>query len=160
MAAPMQISDLSPGYGVKLQVDATPGQAFPDDAAWGATCWTRDLGGGRVAGFGAQVQHDALTVGLYDDRSGAFAPLRTAREDDLTGAGKKSHLTLRCVQDAASGSAVAHVSARVGGTTVAVSYDSGADHQPWTPADGLGLVAAGQGADVFYDHVVVTAQQP
>jgi hypothetical protein len=159
MPAPLRIRDLSPGYGVKIEVDATPGRSFPDEAAWGATCWTRDLGGGRVTGFGVDVAPDVLTVGLYDEQTGAFHPLKTERHDGLTKAGKKSHLTLRCGQVASSGTAVAKISAQLDGSAaVAVSYDSSPGHDPWTPADGLGLVAAGQGADVFYDHVVVTPQ--
>lgn len=159
MPAPLRIRDLSPGYGVQVDVDATPGQGFPDDAAWGATCWTRDLGGGRVAGFGAHVQPDGLTVGIYDSKTGAFDALKVVPAEDLTKPGKKRHLTLRCVQVASSGAAVAQIRAQVdGSTTAAVSYGADAQDRDWSVAEGLGLVAAGQGADVFYDHVVVTAR--
>jgi hypothetical protein len=159
LTAPLRISDLSPDDGVLVDVDATPARTFPADAAWGATCWTRDLGGGRVAGFGAYVQADALTVGIYDDKTGAFDALQKKTDEGLSKPGKKSHLTLRCVQDTSSGSAVAKIRAEVNGSTAAsVTYDHSAGHRAWSVADGLGLVAAGQGADVFYDHVVVTGQ--
>jgi hypothetical protein len=158
MPAPVKLTDLSPGYGVQVDVDATPGRAFPHDAAWGATCWTRDLGGGKIAGFGAQVQPDGLTIGVYDQSTGAFDPLQRQAEQGMSKSGEKSHLTLQCVLDTSSGSAVAKIRAQVDGSKAAsVSYDHRAGHKAWLPADGLGLLAAGEGADVFYDHVVIAA---
>jgi hypothetical protein len=158
MTAPLELSELSPGYGVQVDLDATPGRAFPQDAAWGATCWTRDLGGGKIAGFGAQVQPDALTIGVYDQSTGAFHPLQKQSDQGMSKSDKKSHLTLRCTLDTSSGSAVAKIRAQVDGSKAAsVSYDHAAGHEAWVPADGLGLVAAGEGADVFYDQVVIAA---
>ena len=96
MPAPFRLSDLSPDYGVQLDVDATLGQGFPPDAAWGATCWTRDLGNGRVAGFGAYVQPDDLTVGIYDAGTGAFTPLQHRHQTGISGTGQEEppHLAL------------------------------------------------------------------
>lgn len=159
LRAPLRVGDLSQDYGVQIETDATLGQQFPPTAAWGATCWTRDLGDGRVAGFGAYVQPDVVTVGLYNQTSGVFQPLERHRADGLSEPGKRSHLVLRCTQDTSTGDAKARIEVELDGTAaLTLSYANSVKNFGWAPADGVGLLVAGKDADVFYDHVVVTGR--
>ena len=157
LAAPLRTSDLAPDYGVQIDTDATLGQEFSPDAAWGAACWTRDLGEGRIAGFAAHVQPGVLTVGLYDENDGTFQPLGSHKSTDISAPGKKSHLMLRCRQVSSALGPAARIDAQVdGATSVSVRYLRSVKNYPWSPAEGLGLLVAGQGADAFYDNVVVS----
>jgi hypothetical protein len=157
LAAPLRISDLAQDYGVQVDTDATLGREFSADAAWGAACWTRDLGDGRIAGFAAHVQPGVLTVGLYDENDGTFQPLGTRKSASISAPGKKSHLMLRCRQVSSALGPAARIDAQVdGATSVSVRYLRSVKNYAWSPADGLGLLVAGQGADAFYDNVVVS----
>ena len=157
LTAPLLVRPLSPDDAVQVDTDATPGGEFSPDAAWGAACWTHDLGDGRVAGFAAQVQPGVLTVGLYDESTGAFRPLRSHRDQSISVPGKKSHLMLRCHKVASALGPAARIDAQLdGATAVSVRYLQSVKNYAWAPSDGVGLLVAGQGADAFYDHVVVT----
>ncbi len=156
LTAPVAASDLADDYGVQVDADATLGQGFPEEAAWGATCWTRPVGQDRIAGFAVYVQPERITLGLYDETTGAFKPLKQRDAEGLAKAGEKSHLTLRCRQDTSSGSAVARIDAALNGAPMlSLEYANSVKTHAWQPADGIGLLAAGKGADVFYDHVVL-----
>jgi hypothetical protein len=157
LSAPVRVSELADDYGVRIETDATLGHEFPATAAWGATCWTRDLGQGRVAGFAVYVQPDLMTLGIYDEGTGVFRPLARHAVDSASTPGDKSHLTLRCAQSTSSGGVKASIQAELqDGPTLAVSYARSVKNYAWSPADGVGLLAAGKGADVFYDHVVIS----
>ncbi len=158
LPAPVKVSDLSSDYAVQIDTDATMAKSFPDEAAWGASCWTRPVGAGQIAGFGVYVQPKQITVGLFDQSTGAFRPLKSDDSQGLVKPGEKSHLTMTCRQDTASGAPVATVKVQINGKpTIAVSYARSVKDYAWQTADGVGLLAAGQGADVFYDNVVVSA---
>jgi hypothetical protein len=142
-----------------VDTDATMAKAFPDEAAWGATCWTRPVGNGQIAGFGVYVQPEKVTIGLFDQSTGAFKPLKSTDASGLVKPGEKSHLTMTCRQDTSGGGVAADVRVRINGKpTVAVSYPRSVQDYAWQVADGVGLLAAGQGADVFYDHVVIAGK--
>ena len=96
MTAPVQVSALADDYGVQVDTDATLGQAFPPEAAWGITCWTRKTRQGQIAGFAVYVQLNAVTIGLYDEDTGDFEPLKELEAEGLTTPGEKTHLMLRC----------------------------------------------------------------
>ena len=156
LAAPLKVSDLSSDYAVQIDTDATMAQTFPDEAAWGATCWTRPVGAGQIAGFGVYVQPKKITLGLFDQFTGAFKPLKSDDSASLVKPGEKSHLTMTCRQDTVSGAPVAAVKVQINGKpTIAVSYARSVKNYGWQTADGIGLLAAGKGADVFYDNVVI-----
>jgi hypothetical protein len=159
LTAPLAVSDLSQDWGVQVDTDATMAKTFPDEAAWGATCWTRPVGDGQIAGFGVYVQPAEVTIGLFDQSTGAFKPLKSTEADGLVKPGEKSHLTMTCRQDTSSGGLAADVKVRINGKpTVAVSYAQSVKNYAWQTGDGVGLLAAGQGADVFYDNVVVAGR--
>jgi hypothetical protein len=159
LTAPLKISDLSSDYAVQIDTDATMSKTFPDEAAWGATCWTRPIADGQIAGFGVYVQPKKATIGLFDESSGDFKPLKSTDSDGLVKPGEKSHLTMTCRQDTASGGPAAVVKVQINGKpTVAVSYARSVKNYDWQPADGVGLLAAGKGADVFYDNVVIAGK--
>ena len=159
LTAPLKVSDLSSDYAVQIDTDATMAQSFPDDAAWGATCWTRPVAGGQIAGFGVYVQPKKVTLGLFDQSTGAFKPLKSNDAEGLVKPGEKSHLTMTCRQDTDAGSPVAAVKVQLNGKpTIAVSYPRSVKNYAWVTADGIGLLAAGKGADVFYDNVVIAGK--
>jgi hypothetical protein len=159
MAAPVGVSDLSADYSVQVDADATMAQAFPDEAAWGATCWTRPVGEDQIAGFGVYVQPAKVTIGVFDQFSGAFRPLKSNDAEGLVVPGEKSHLTMTCRQGTDAGSPVAVVQVELNGKpTVAVTYAKSVKNYSWQVADGVGLLAAGKGADVFYDNVVIAGK--
>ena len=158
LTAPMKLSDVSSDYSVQVDADATMSQSFPDEAAWGATCWTRPLASGRVAGFGVYVQPQKITLGVFDQFTGAFKPLKTHDSEGLVKPGEKSHLTMTCREDTAADSPAAAVKVQINGKpTIAVTYARSVKNFGWQTADGIGLLAAGKGADVFYDNVVIAA---
>src|ERR1700712_1990883 len=159
LTAPVRVSELSADYAVQVDADATMSKAFPDDAAWGATCWTRPVGNGQITGFGVYVQTMKVTIGLFDQHTGAFKPLKSTDSGGLVKPGEKCHLTLSCQQDTSSGGSAAAVKVQINGKpAVALSYAKSVKNYGWEPADGAGLLAAGQGADVFYDNVVVAGR--
>jgi hypothetical protein len=156
LTAPVKISDISSDYAVQIDTDATMSKTFPDDAAWGATCWTRPVPNGQIAGFGVYVLPKKVSIGLFDQSSGDFKPLKSAGSDGLVKPGKKSHLTMTCHLDATSDGPDAVVNVQINGKpTLAVSYPKSVNNYDWQPADGVGLLAAGKGADVFYDNVEI-----
>jgi hypothetical protein len=159
LAAPLKVSDLSSDYAVQVDADATMAKTFPDDAAWGATCWTRPVADGQIAGFGVYVQPKKVTLGLFDQSTGAFKPLKSIDSGGLVKPGEKSHLTMTCHQDTESGATVAAVKVQINSKpTIAVSYARSVKNYVWQTADGVGLLAAGKGADVFYDNVVIAGK--
>ena len=121
-------------------------KTFPDEAAWGATCWTRPVGGGQIAGFGVYVQPQEVTIGLFDQSTGAFKPLKSIDAGGLVKPGEKSHLTMTCRQDTSSAGPAAVVKVQINGKpTIALSYARSVKNYAWQTADGVGPARRGPG---------------
>jgi hypothetical protein len=159
LTAPIAASALAKDYGVRIEADATMGQAFPEDGAWGAACWTRALEEGGYAGFGAYVQPTRVTLGIFDEDTGAFTPLEHNDVGGLVKARSVNHLRLTCRQDTSEGSATADLAVELNGEkVVSTSYGGGVGDLGWEAADGVGLLAAGKDADVFFDNVEISGK--
>ena len=158
ITAPVKVTELADDYGVQIDADVVPGQNFPPNAAWGASCWTSPLQGSRFSGFGVYVQPSTATIGLWDQYTGAFKPLKGRDVSAVVKPGQKNHLSLSCVQAPAAGGAEARIAVQVNGSEVgSLHYANSVKNFGWKPADGVGLFVAGKGADAFYDNVVIAA---
>ena len=159
VTSPVQVTELANDYGVQIETDAVSGEGFPANAAWGASCWTALVDGGGFSGFGVYVQQGTATLGLWNQYTGEFKPLKNRDVSGLVKAGQKNHLTLSCRQESASGGAQARIDVELNGSAaVSIAYANSVQNFGWKPADGVGLLVAGKGADVFYDDVVITGK--
>jgi hypothetical protein len=157
-AAPVKVTDLANDYGVRIEADAVMGQDFPGTAAWGASCWTGATDSAGPTGFGVYVQPGAVTVGVWSD-GGEFKPLKSRDVSKIVKPAEKNHLALSCRQDTSNGPVEAAIGVELNGSSVlSTSYAKSVQNVSWEVGDGVGLLVAGKGGDVFYDDVVVTGK--
>ncbi len=157
-AAPVKVTDLANDYGVTIETDAVMGQNFPASAAWGASCWTGADDAAGLTGFGVYVQPKSATVGVWSD-GGEFKPLKSGDVAKVVKPAEKNHLVLSCRQGTSKGAVEAVIDVELNGSpVVSTSYGKGVQNASWEVGDGVGLLVAGKGGDVFYDDVVVTGK--
>ena len=160
--APASLEDVAPDGDVTIDVDATEGEDFSDLGAYGVTCWNQKTKDGAAeAGFLLYVDHEAAYIGLWGDFSGNYVELA---KEDIGGAlvgGQANHLTATCRQGTSDdGAEQAELALQVNGDeVVSATYEKTEANADWEVGNGVGLVTAGTGADVFYDNFRAVAAE-
>jgi hypothetical protein len=156
--APVVVSDLAPDHAIRVDVDTTEDEGMSDLGAYGITCWNRPTEDGAAeAGFLLYVDHESAYIGLWGAFSGNYEEIA---KEDLGGAlepGEPNHLRATCRPGTSEdGTTRAELALQVNGDeVVSASYAQGGGSADWEVGDGVGLVAAGAGADVLFDNVRV-----
>jgi hypothetical protein len=151
--APASVSALAADYGVRVDVDTTTGPEMPDTGAYGITCWNHPTtDGAGDAAFLLYVDASSAIIGFWDDVSGEYVQVA---EEPLSGElrpGQANHLTATCRREGGRARLRLQVN---GAEVVTATYGQDGDHR-WAVGDGVGLVTAGEGADVFFDDFVLS----
>jgi hypothetical protein len=159
--APYDISKAASDYSVQVDVDATPGQQFAASNRLGIVCWEHAIpgGGGATSAFLLQVSESRAYIGLWDSVDGSYHELKSAPATDALNPSGTNHLTAQCLQGSDNGSATAQMSLSVNGAkTISVDYAKSAKTYEWAPGASVGVLAIGEGSDIFYDNFAVTGK--
>ena len=155
--APTTVSSISDDYAVTVDVDTRTAEGMSDLGAYGITCWnhpTQDEAGDSA--FLLYVDAKTAILGLWDEISAAYVPIAERPLSGELTPGESNHLTATCRRAGKAGAPRAELALSVNGSeVVSGTYTGTADH-PWNVGDGVGLVTAGEGADVLYDNFEVT----
>ena len=155
--APTTVSSISDDYAVTVDVDTRTAEGMSDLGAYGITCWnhpTQDEAGDSA--FLLYVDAKTAILGLWDEISAAYVPIAERPLSGELTPGESTHLTATCRRAGKAGAPRAELALSVNGSeVVSGTYTGTADH-PWNVGDGVGLVTAGEGADVLYDNFEVT----
>lgn len=158
--APFDVVDAAPDYSVQVDVDATPGSTFPSGGFLGVDCWEHAVkdGGGATSAFLLQISGSEALIGLWDDLTGKFHQIAARPAAGVLKSGATNHLTAQCLQGTDAGGAAAQLSLTVNGTkVVSATYARSTKNWEWQVGNKVGLLAVGQGSDVFYDNFAITA---
>jgi len=152
--APAKASSISSKYSVQLDVDAVPGNHMQPSNAAGLVCWEHSAkDGSSSSAFLFTISGDTAEVGLWDNTDGTYHAISSQASTALKFDGSVNHISATCKQDNSTGTPQAVLSMSVNGQlAVQASYASNTSNFPWTVGDGIGVVASGNGADVFYDN--------
>lgn len=154
--APLDITSISPSYGVKIEVDAIRNQTMPGGDDEGISCWEHPAkSGGGTAAFLFFFNSARVEIGLWDGEDGSYHRIAQKAVSLLHTDGQTAdHLTADCIQN---GDGSAGLAMSVNGQVVlSASYAHSVHDYEWDPANKVGLLAGGQGADVFYDNFAVS----
>ena len=155
--APTTVSSITDDYAVTVDVDTRTAEGMSDLGAYGITCWnhpTQDEAGDSA--FLLYVDAKTAILGLWDEISAAYVPIAERPLSGELTPGESNHLTATCRRAGKAGAPRAELALSVNGSeVVSGTYTGTADH-PWNVGDGVGLVTAGEGADVLYDNFEVT----
>jgi hypothetical protein len=158
--APYDITDAANDYSVRVDVDATPGDGFGGNNQLGITCWEHEIeegGDGTTSAFLLQLSGTAAMIGLWDGADGSYQLLKSVPARTVLDTSATNHLTAQCIQGTASGSTHAQLSLAVNGAEViSISYAKSIANYDWSVGARVGLLAVGEGSDVFYDNFAIT----
>lgn len=158
--APADVAAISTGYGIRLDVDAVPDATMPAGASFGLSCWEHPARDARnVAAFVFLVSATTTRIGRWSDIDGAYHDIVTApTPGGPTIGGRANHVTATCVRSRSGAAAVARLAISVNGVrAAATTYAGHGGADGWSVGRHVGLLAAGRGADVFYDNFALTA---
>ena len=156
--APAKASSISASFSVKLDVDAVLGNHMQMSSAAGMVCWEHTAKyTSSSSAFLFTISGDTAEVGLWDNTDGTYHAILSKASTALHFDGSVNHISVTCKQDTSTGTPQAVLSMTVNGQpSLQTSYASNATNFPWVIGDGIGVVASGNGADVFYDNFGVT----
>ena len=152
--APAKASSISADFSVRLDVDAVLGQHMAKTNAAGMVCWEHTAKDQTSSSaFLFTISGDTAEVGLWDNTDGTYHVIQSKASAVLRFDGSVNHITITCKQDTSTGTPRADLSMTVNGQpSLQAGYASNATNFPWTIGDGIGVVASGNGADIFYDN--------
>jgi hypothetical protein len=154
--APVDITNISHDYSVEIDVDATPYRTMPLSTSAGIDCWAHKSNG-HTSAFLFFVNPSTVEIGLWDETTGAYHKIASKSDAGLVKTdGSVNHLTAACVQASHGGGATAELGIKINGTVALVThYDQSERNYSWSVAPNVGVLASGQGSDVFYDNFAV-----
>jgi hypothetical protein len=159
--APVDIATVSADDNVQVDVDAALAPTMPAGGGFGLTCWEHaSKDGASTSAFVFQVTSTDTSIGLWSATDGAYHDIVSEKTPGpLKPAGTRNHVTATCVRVSAGGSQRAQLSIAVNGAAVAaVTYAKSVKSYPWDVGPHVGLLASGQGSDIFYDNFALTAK--
>ena len=159
--APFDVTDVAKDYSVQLDVDAVLGQGFGGSNEIGFVCWEHPIegGGGTTSAFLLEISESTATVGLWDAADGKYHEITSAAATGALNPTATNHLTGLCLQDASNGTPQAQLSLSVNGTSVvSANYAKSVSTYDWDVGEQVGLLAIGEGSDVFYDNFAITGK--
>jgi hypothetical protein len=159
--APFNVAEAANDYSVQVDVDASLGQGFGPTNEIGIVCWEHPIqgGGGTTSAFLLELSESKATIGLWDGTDGSYHEITSAAADGALSTTGWTHLTGLCLMGTSAGSAQAQLSLTVNGTTVvSANYAKSVSTYDWDVGDRVGLLAIGEGSDVFYDNFAVTGK--
>jgi hypothetical protein len=156
--APVDITKISHDYSVQIDVDAIPYHSMPLSTSAGIDCWEHKSNG-HTAAFLFFVDPSTVEIGLWDEFNGEYHKIASKSDAGLVKTdGSPNHLTVACVQGEHHGGVTAELGIKINGKVALVtSYDKSVHNYEWSVGPGVGLLASGKGADVFYDNFAVTS---
>lgn len=159
--APYDIINAATDYSVQLDVDASPGPGFGVRDELGFACWEHPVqpGGSVTSAFLLQLSESKATIGLWDETDGSYHEIRSAAAPGALSPTGWTHLTGRCVLGNNAGSPLAELRLAVNGTpVVSASYAKTPTNYDWDIGERVGLLAIGDGSNVYYDNFAVTGR--
>jgi hypothetical protein len=159
--APYDVTDAANDYSVQVDVDATPGEGFGGTNELGVVCWEHEIegAGGVTSAFLLELSLTEAKIGLWDGADGSYHEITSAAAAGALDPAGTSHLTAQCIQGTSNGQAQAQLSLSVNGAeVVSVNYAKGLSTYDWSVGEHVGLLAIGEGSDVFYDNFAVTGK--
>lgn len=156
--SPIKATDVSNNYSVQLDADVVAGTNSPATSGAGFVCWHKELSDGGSTGFVLSVTGTTAEIGLWDGIDGTYHAIASKPVSGLQ-AGQMAHLTALCIQGSSQGGSQAQLSLAVNGTVaVTAAYDKSLKTYDWSVADGIAVIAQGQGSDFFYDNFALTSK--
>jgi hypothetical protein len=159
--APYDITGAANDYSVQVDVDALPGQGFGPTNELGFVCWEHPVAGraGVTSAFLLELSESKATIGLWDATDGSYHEITSAVATGALSTTGWTHLTGLCLQGTSAGSAQAQLSLSVAGTpVVSANYDKDVSTYEWGVGEKVGLLAIGEGSDVYYDNFAITGK--
>lgn len=158
--APFDITDAASDYSVQVDVDAALGQSFTSANAIGIACWEHRIAdGGTTSAFLLELDESTATIGLWDGTDGSYHEITSAPADGALSPTGWTHLTALCLRGTAGGAPQAQLSLTVNGAAlVSANYAKSVSNYDWDVGDRVGLLAIGEGSDVFYDNFAITGR--
>ena len=157
--APYDITQAATDYSVQVDVDAALGQSFTPTNEIGIVCWEHRIGGGTTSAFLLELSESKATIGLWDGTDGSYHEITSAAATGALSPTGWTHLTALCLTGTSGGSVQAQLSLSVNGSTlVSANYAKSASTYDWDVGDRVGLLAIGEGSDVFYDNFAITGK--
>lgn len=156
--APVDITKISHDYSVEIDVDAIPYHTMPLTTSAGIDCWAHKSNG-HTSAFLFFVDPSTVEIGMWDEDTGAYHKIASKSDAGLVKTdGSPNHFTAACVQAEHSGGVSAELGIKINGKVALVThYDKSDKTYPWSVGPSVGVIASGQGADVFYDNFAVTS---
>lgn len=159
--APFDIHDVANDSSVQVDVDATLAQQMPADDLIGITCWEHEIadGGGAVSAFVLEASQGEAKIGLWDDINGDYHEIASSKVGAALDPSGTNHLTAVCVQGVGRSGVQAELALKANGKTlVTATYPKTDRTYDWNVGSSVGVLAAGEGSDVFYDNFAVTSR--
>lgn len=156
--APVDITKISHDYSVQIDVDAIPYHSMPLSTSAGIDCW-QHKSNGHTAAFLFFVDPSTVEIGMWDELNGEYHKIASKSDAGLVKTdGSPNHFTVACVQSSHNGGATAELGIKINGKVALVTrYDKSLKNYEWSVGPGVGLLASGKGADIFYDNFAVTS---
>lgn len=159
--APVEITEIAHDYSVQLDVDATLGSQMPAGDIIGFTCWEHEIegGNGATSAFLIEVNQTEAKIGLWDDVTGDYHEIASKPAHGVLDPSGTNHLTAVCIQGNGRSGVEAVLGLKVNRKVlVTAKYAKTAKTYDWSVGKQVGLLAAGEGADVFYDNFAIRSQ--
>jgi hypothetical protein len=154
--APFDITTIAPNFSVKIDVDAIRGQSMPAAGDEGISCWEHQAASGAgPSAFLFFLDADRVEIGLWDGENSDYHRIAQKTLSVLHTDGQTAdHLTAECLQTS-NGSAALSIAVN-GQAVLSTTYANGVQSFEWRPAGKVGVLAGGQGSDVFYDNFAIS----
>jgi hypothetical protein len=159
--APYNVTDAAKDHSVQVDVDAAIGQNFGATNEIGIVCWEHPIegGGGTTSAFLLELSETEATIGLWDGTDGSYHEITSAAAPNALSPTGWTHLTGLCLLGTPAGSTQAQLSLTVNAALlVSATYAKSVRTYDWDVGDRVGLLAIGEGSDVFYDNFAVTGR--
>jgi hypothetical protein len=159
--APIKATDVSNNYSVQIDADVIAGTGAPATAAAGFVCWEQENSDGDgTTGFVLSINGSTADIGLWDSFDSTYHKIASEPAAGLLNyGGTPNHLTALCIQGTHAGGPQAQIGLAVNGkVAVTAAYDKTVKNYEWSVANGIGVIAEGNGADFFYDNFALTSK--
>ncbi len=162
-AAPVKVPKISQDYSIQIDTDAVVGENSPSSGEFGVYCWDHPTSDGSSdSAFVFFISEDKAKIVLWDNFDGSPHTLTSKNISGLLKSGEANHLTAQCIQGSASGGPEAQLSLQINNQpAVSLDYALSTKNYEWSvgKADSeVGVLAAGEGEDVFYDNFALTSR--
>jgi hypothetical protein len=157
--APFDVTGVANDYSVQVDVDAILGPGFGASNEIGLVCWEHPVpdGASVTSAFLLEISESRATVGLWDGTDGSYHEITSAAAPGALSPTGSNHLTGLCVQSAPGGSVQLSLSVN-GADVVSANYDKSVSTYEWDVGERVGLLAIGEGSDVYYDNFAITGK--